>query len=330
MAFDILNPTVIEGALRRCWRNAGTPTDGTSGTYAGSADPGDILIDTTNTKLYVNTNTAASPTWSQIVTAGVAFSGDLEITGDITLATEDVSVAQGHLVYLDGQDGGEYIISDAANELTIRATTTLNLAIGSNDEVSISSIAVTLATNALILSAGAIAVAQGYSVYLDGNGGGEFLISDAANELTLNATTTLNLAIGGSDIISIAAATVTLNKDLAVAAGEFVSGAPVKQLITDKSGGQTLTAAESGVIRVTTDDVYIYLPTYLGNTGLTYTIKAAAAYSAGVHVRGNGTELIDAKNIQTSAAVNDFISIIATAANGWNSIGKFGTWVGTN
>ena len=328
MAFE--NTTGIEFSLRRIWNYAGTPTSGTSGTFAGMAQPGDILSDTTNKKLYVNTNTAASPTWSQIVTAGVAFAGDLDITGDIDLGGEDISIDQGRALYLDGQDGGEYITSDTANELTIKATTTLNLAIGSNDEVSISATVVTLATNSLALTAGQISVAQGYSIYLDGAAGTEFLIADAANELTLNAATTLNLAIGGSDIISIAAATVTLNKDLAVTAGEFITGAPVKQLITNKTGGQTLTAAESGVIRVTTDDVYIYLPTYIGNTGLTYTIKAAAAYSAGVHVRAGGTELIDAKNIQTSAAINDFIAIIATAASGWNVISKFGTWVGSN
>jgi len=78
---QIESPNVV--GLRRSWRNAGDPVDGTSGTKVGVADPGDILIDITNKKIYVNTNTQASPTWSQIPTAGVAFTGDITMTGDL-------------------------------------------------------------------------------------------------------------------------------------------------------------------------------------------------------------------------------------------------------
>jgi len=45
---------------------AGAPTDGTSGTYAGVAGTGATYHDTTNAKLYINTNTLASPTWSVV------------------------------------------------------------------------------------------------------------------------------------------------------------------------------------------------------------------------------------------------------------------------
>jgi hypothetical protein len=44
--------------------NAGPPTSGTSGTYAGQAGPGAILIDFTNGVLYVNNGlTTGSPSW---------------------------------------------------------------------------------------------------------------------------------------------------------------------------------------------------------------------------------------------------------------------------
>ncbi|MBA7571928.1 hypothetical protein ES708_13698 [subsurface metagenome] len=59
---DIKKPVVL--GLRRTWRNASTPVNGTEGTLAGVADPGDMLIDIENTALYQNTNTKASPTWS--------------------------------------------------------------------------------------------------------------------------------------------------------------------------------------------------------------------------------------------------------------------------
>lgn len=48
------------------FHNAGSPTNGTSGTGAGIAGKGALLIDTTNGALYQNTNTLASPTWTQI------------------------------------------------------------------------------------------------------------------------------------------------------------------------------------------------------------------------------------------------------------------------
>ena len=48
--------------------NAGAPSNGTSGTLAGYAGKGCLLIDTTNAKLYINTNTKASPTWTVVGT----------------------------------------------------------------------------------------------------------------------------------------------------------------------------------------------------------------------------------------------------------------------
>ena len=41
----------------------GAPSDGTSGTGAGYAGPASTYHDYTNGKVYVNTNTKASPTW---------------------------------------------------------------------------------------------------------------------------------------------------------------------------------------------------------------------------------------------------------------------------
>lgn len=51
----------VMGAL--CLQNAGAPTNGGAGTFAGLAKPGWLLIDTTNGKIYQNRNTQASPTW---------------------------------------------------------------------------------------------------------------------------------------------------------------------------------------------------------------------------------------------------------------------------
>lgn len=49
--------------------NAGAPVDGTSGTKAGTADKGALLIDTTNANLFVNAGTLSSPTWKLVTRA---------------------------------------------------------------------------------------------------------------------------------------------------------------------------------------------------------------------------------------------------------------------
>ena len=51
------------------WSNAGAPSNGTSGTLFGVANPGDLLVDSTNKVLYQNSNTLASPTWTALTTA---------------------------------------------------------------------------------------------------------------------------------------------------------------------------------------------------------------------------------------------------------------------
>lgn len=50
--------------------NAGAPSSGTSGTFVNTyrANPGSLLVDTTNKILYINTNTKASPTWTKVGT----------------------------------------------------------------------------------------------------------------------------------------------------------------------------------------------------------------------------------------------------------------------
>ena len=66
--------------------NAGAPTSGTSGTLVGVAQPGSVLIDTTNKTLYQNTNTAASPTWTGLlsVISGLGFGTPAAITAGTT------------------------------------------------------------------------------------------------------------------------------------------------------------------------------------------------------------------------------------------------------
>ena len=68
---------IIEGARQRAatgWdpaslgpsTNAGAPVNGAGGTLAGMAGKGALLVDTTNARLFINTGTQASPTWTLV------------------------------------------------------------------------------------------------------------------------------------------------------------------------------------------------------------------------------------------------------------------------
>lgn len=73
---QMMHQLVARGVL--ILSHAGSPTSGTSGTYVGVAGPGSYLMDYTNKVMYVNTNTMASPTWSQVYPV---------VAGGITAAT---------------------------------------------------------------------------------------------------------------------------------------------------------------------------------------------------------------------------------------------------
>jgi hypothetical protein len=63
---------VASGSPFGIFKTSGAPTNGTSGTYAGIATPGSLLVDVAGKALYQNTNTQASPTWTAAPLTGVA------------------------------------------------------------------------------------------------------------------------------------------------------------------------------------------------------------------------------------------------------------------
>ena len=87
---------LIPGALLKPFTNAGAPTDGTSGTWAGSAPAGALLIDTTNFVVYQNKNTLASPSWEPIG-GGVGAMGTVEVRNE-----SGGTYAAGTPVYISG------------------------------------------------------------------------------------------------------------------------------------------------------------------------------------------------------------------------------------
>jgi hypothetical protein len=72
MAIRVLIPNLGDVSLVPTWPNVGAPSNGTSGTLAGFAEPGDLLVNTSSGTLYQNTNTQASPTWTLFEASGGA------------------------------------------------------------------------------------------------------------------------------------------------------------------------------------------------------------------------------------------------------------------
>lgn len=90
MSTLLVGPIYQDGyAKRAIFENAGAPVNGTSGTFANVVGVGSFLVDTTNANLYINTNTAASPTWTLIGGAAAATGTNLSQlgTGTATFGT---------------------------------------------------------------------------------------------------------------------------------------------------------------------------------------------------------------------------------------------------
>jgi len=62
----VLTGNRLQGAYSPSWQNEGPPSSGTSGTLAGYAQKGDWLRDVTNSVLYINEGSKASPYWTPI------------------------------------------------------------------------------------------------------------------------------------------------------------------------------------------------------------------------------------------------------------------------
>ncbi len=129
--------------------NAGAPTDGTSGTFAGFAGPGSLLIDTTNTNLYMNENTKASPTWVDI-TAVVA---------------SEIALAEGNLLLGNSSGVAAALSALTTGQVLVGDGTTLASVVMSGD-------ATIVASGALSLTAASVSEAQ-LDTQLDGSADGQ-------------------------------------------------------------------------------------------------------------------------------------------------------------
>ncbi len=79
---------------------SGAPTSGTSGTFAGQAGPGAMLIDYVNGNQYVNTGTLASPVWS--LADGVGTTPAIQVAKGQISPANIIGTAAGQLGHANG------------------------------------------------------------------------------------------------------------------------------------------------------------------------------------------------------------------------------------
>jgi hypothetical protein len=146
---------------------AGAPSNGASGTFAGYALPGTLLVDVTNKKLYQNTNTKASPTWGSI--------GDVD-AAEITLAQGRVLVgnAGGVGVALNSSAGGNILVGNDTTMVALDASDDAKLLLGNGTTITSAAMSGdTTISNAGVVAIGAAKVTQAMlSTALQGSAAG--------------------------------------------------------------------------------------------------------------------------------------------------------------
>lgn len=269
-------------------QNAGAPTDGAAGTFAGTAPKGALLIDTTNGALYQNTGTQAEPTWTEIGAAAIA---DNSVTNDKLGA----DVKAGSLAALTTTAQGS--LQAAINEVDANADAAQADADTANTNIGTLGNLTTAAQNNLVAAinevdaAAAAAQATADAAYVQPGGGIPEADLDAATQAKL--ATSANTVVGDGAGYAVISGTITLNG---------VNPTPVVFTGADTAASITGTADEA--FALANGNTLIVDPDGAGDD--TVTFAATAGTSTG---DGGGTE-----NISAGADNKFMISVDGDAA----------------
>lgn len=282
----------IAGSLRRVWRCAGVPVNGAAGTYYNNCEPGDLLIDTTNKTLYQNTNTAASPTWTQITAGGVTLDQAYDFgaagagraivadTGAVTITNSDVDTT--NILEINktpsGSAAGAGIVITMGGNATGAGISFANT--GGGADIS--------GTGALwtISKAGAAVVATLSSTahtLLEGTAPAAticYVVRDNTGDVTVNAITgkQVHVAVAGVDVVDIAGTGLTVTGTLTVTStgsilalslGEGTApAATVCYIVRDNTGDTTINALTGKAVHLAVANVDVL---DVAGTGVTVT-----------------------------------------------------------
>ncbi len=226
------SPYTIAGSLRRTWRNAGVPVDGVAGTLYGRIDPGDLLIDTTNKTLYQNTNTQASPTYTQITGTGITLDGAYDYGG--AGAGRAITVDSGAITLTNNAANTNNVLEIGKSPAGAQAGSGIVITMGANATGPGITFANTGGGNDITGTAGWNITKAGVGTFDSLSIGQATLVEDVlpagtacyigrdnTGDVTINALTgkTVNLAVAGTDVMTIAGAAITLAQAVTISAG---------------------------------------------------------------------------------------------------------------
>ncbi len=80
-----------------------------------------------------------------ITAATVNIDGDVTLTGDISIETDDISVEQGYYIYLDGQSGSEYVRAVTDGNAILNGATTAALGVAGTAVITVATATATFA-----------------------------------------------------------------------------------------------------------------------------------------------------------------------------------------
>ena len=334
------SPNIISGSLRRVWRNAGAPVDGTSGTYAGIVEKGDLLIDSTNANLYQNTNTQASPTWTAFGDAGAGgVSLETEVanmaaagtsTGN-TIGNGTKAAPANHIHALGDHDhsgatkGGA--IGDASagaltlSESTAPAGTACYLVRDNDGDTYINSltgkvVALKVAGTAVITAAGAaITLAQATTISAGG-----LIVSTGGADITGNSKVTGDFEVTGALTIGGAwniGATLTVD-ELILDTDGVAPAASNCYVVRDNTGDLTLNAITGKEIHLAINGVDVLdvgAIVEIISGGLTVTLGGLTVAAGGASITGAVT-LIGATGITGNVTVTGDLAVTGSFSFG--------------
>jgi len=275
-----------EPLTKRVWQNAGAPTSGASGTYANHEwlEKGDLLTDTTNGALYQNTNTQASPTWTLIGSGGVTLDGAYDYGG--AGSGKAVTVDSGAIALTNNAANNNGILTLTKNPSGAQSGDALTITVGAQATGTAITIANTGSGNDItgsgstwtISKAGAVTVTTLFSTahsLLEGTapaGTVCYIVRDNTGDVTVNSLVgkSVNMAVAGTDVITVAGALVTIAQAVSVTTGG----------LTVVAGGIDVTA---GGIEVTAGGVTVVLGgiTVTGDSIITGALEVTGALTIG-------------------------------------------------
>lgn len=320
----------IDGAgTRKPWVNAGAPVDGTSGTLAGVAEAGDLLIDSTNTNLYQNTNTQASPTWT--ILSGTSGLGSL---GSLTTDTQASAVAA--INEVDANADSAQATADAAYvkpgagipsaDMTAAVQTSLGLAdsaqqpgeVGLVEGTPVNGVAAqgTLTISGVVIDGQTVTIGSDvYEFCADAaqslTGGSDFAADIEASATKSQGTLTVDTQPTAGDTMTVGATTYTVvPAGTANAAGEIDRGA-------DLAAAQVnIVAAINGTDGYNSANASASAAAFGGNASvITALIGGVAGDSiASTETFTAGTNVFDAATLGTTTAGVDCVAANAVTA----------------